>query len=48
VLRHFNEKGLRHVRRQYDLRMRDYADGKGVPVFVYHKGELHLQTTGKA
>jgi hypothetical protein len=41
VMRYFSDNGLRHVRRQYDLQMRNYLTGEKVKVFVYHQGNLH-------
>lgn len=39
---HFRKNGLRHVKSVYDRKMRAFAKGEEIEVYVFYKGELEL------
>jgi len=48
VLKHFNENGLRPVRRIYDIKMREFSENLPVTVYVFSKGKFEKNTVKKS
>ncbi|MDD1718557.1 MAG: YkgJ family cysteine cluster protein [Methanoregulaceae archaeon] len=47
ILEYFERQGLRHVKRVYDLRMRDFHKGHSIDVYVWNGHGLELNAVGK-